>query len=400
MKKFVTLMVLMAVVTLGFGQKNVRQTASNYLREGKLDKAMETINQCVQDPSTAQDSKSWFIRGNIYLEIANTKDENYKKLDPNPLQQAFDSYKKSLEFDPAKDNAKKEFYEDIYKKLEWQRNTAYSQAADQYNKKQYKDAMTNWELAANAMAAIDVPDTLSIFYAAACANILKDRTKEKELYIQLLKLNYKSPAVYRSLSDVYRQEKDSANALKVAKMGQKLFPNDLLLFIAETNVYLTFNDVDKALKNLKLTIKKDTTNASAYFALGTIYDNIANDTAKKEEVREDAFNQAIVAYKSAIRLNPAYFEPNYNLGALFVNKAASINDQANKLPLDAEAEFKKLKVVAESYLAQAAPFLEKASEIQPNDLNTLFSLKQIYARTNQPDKLKAINERIDKIQKK
>ena len=89
-------------MTLGFAQKNVRQTASNYLKDGKLDKALESINQCVQDPSTAQDAKSWFIRGTIYLEIANTKDEKYKALDPNPLQQSLDSYKKASEFDTKK----------------------------------------------------------------------------------------------------------------------------------------------------------------------------------------------------------------------------------------------------------------------------------------------------------
>ena len=93
MKKFLLLVILLMTITFGFGQKNVRQTASNFLKEGKLDKAMESINQCIQDPSTATDAKAWFIRGNIYLEIANSTDEKYKALDPNALQQALDSYK-------------------------------------------------------------------------------------------------------------------------------------------------------------------------------------------------------------------------------------------------------------------------------------------------------------------
>jgi hypothetical protein len=395
MKKVAFLVVLVMTIATGFGQKNVRQSASNYLKDGKLDKAMESINQCVQDASTAQDAKAWFIRGNIYLEIANTKDENYKKLDPDPIQQAFSSYKKAFEYD-----TKKEYTEDIFAKLNWQRTNYFNQAVEFYNKKQYKDAMTAFENGAGAYSIMNLSDTISLFYAAACATMVPDREKAKQYYLQLIKANYKSPTVYVSLSDLYRQEKDSVNALKVVQMGEKLFPNDLKLFLAETNIYLTFGNTPKALRNLQLATQKDTTNPTIFFALGTIYDKIANDTLQSQKNRDEAFTQAVLAYKSAIRLNPKYFDPNYNIGALYVNKAASINDEANKLPLDAEAQFKKLKDEANEYLAQAAPYLEAATDIMPNDLNTLYSLKQIYARTNQADKLKTVNARIDALQKK
>jgi hypothetical protein len=46
------------------------------------------------------------------------------------------------------------------------------------------------------------------------------------------------------------------------------------------------------------------------------------------------------------------------------------------------------------------PYLEKATELQPGDVNTLVSLKQIYARTNKTDKVKAVQEKINAAQKK
>ena len=183
-------------------------------------------------------------------------------------------------------------------------------------------------------------------------------------------------------------------------MGQQLYPNDLRLFLSETNIYLTFNKTDKALNNLKVALAKDSTNYSVAFALGTIYDNISNDSSKTVAQRNEAFENAVAAYKNAIKLFADYFEGNYNLGALFVNKAASINDEANKLPLDATAQYEKLKKEADSYLEQALPYLEKATELQPADLNTLISLKQIYARTNKTEKMKEVQEKINAAQQK
>ncbi len=394
MKKFAVILLFAVSATVAFGQKNVRQSASNYLKDGKLDKAMEAINQCVLDPSTAQDAKAWFLRGNIYLELSNTQNAKYKELDPDPLPKALESYKKAVEFDP-----KKEYYDDIVAKLNWQRNNYYNAGVDNYNKKMFKEAMVNFSKGAEVLEMANVPDTVSLLNAATCASLANEKESAKDLYIKLLKLNYKSPQVFMTLSDIYRQDKDSVNALKFIRMGQQVYPTDFRLFLSETNIYLTFNKTEKALNNLKVALKQDSTNASVAFAMGTIYDNLSNDTARTVGERSDAFKNALDAYKNAIRLNADYFDAIYNLGAIYVNKAATIEEEANKLPLDATAKYDQLKAEANSYLETALPYLEKASILQPSDLNTLVTLKQIYARTNQNDKVKAIQEKINELKK-
>jgi tetratricopeptide (TPR) repeat protein len=395
MKKFALILVLVTSITIAFGQKNVRQTASNYLKDGKLDKAMEAINQCVLDPSTANDAKAWFIRGNVYLELSNTKEEKFKTLDADPLTKALESYRKAIEFDP-----KKEYYDDILAKLNWQRNNYYNTAVDNYNNKLYKDAMINFGRGAEVLELAKVADTVSLLNAATCASLAEEKAASKQYYLKLLKANYKSPTVFITLSDLYRQDNDSANALKYVRMGQQDYPNDLRLFLAETNIYLTFNNTPKALNNLQVAMAKDSSNYSVAFALGTIYDNISNDTSKSIAQRNEAFGNAVSAYSKSIRLNPEYFEGNYNLGALYVNKAASINEEATKLPLEETVKFDKLKKEADNYLEKALPYLEKATDLQPDDINTLFTLKQIYSRTNKPDKVKAVQAKINAVQKK
>jgi hypothetical protein len=58
-----------------------------------------------------------------------------------------------------------------------------------------------------------------------------------------------------------------------------------------------------------------------------------------------------------------------------------------------------LKPIFEARFASALPYLEKAYELDPNDYNTLLSLKQLYAKTNQTDKYKVINEKLKALNK-
>jgi tetratricopeptide (TPR) repeat protein len=395
MKKIIFVLVLVFSITLTFAQKNVRQTASNYLKDGKLDKALETINQCLQDASTAQDAKAWFIKGNIYVEIANTKEEKYKSLDPEPLQKALEAYKKAIEYDPKKD-----YYEDIFAKLNWQRNNYFNAAVDSYNKKAYKDAMTGFENAASALSLANVSDTVSLFYAAACANLAGEKGKQKQYYTDLLKGGAKSIVIYASLADIYRLEKDSATALKVIRAGQKIYPNNLQLTLSESNVYIFFNDVPKALSTLNLAASKDSTNYLVFNAIGINYQKIYEDTLKPKENRADAYKRSEAAYLKAIKLKPDFYDVQLNIASLYFNSAVPIALKANALPLDAKEQYDKLVAEVNSFYTLALPYLKKADELQPNDLNTLNSLRQIYASLGDKENQKIIQVKILELRKK
>jgi Tfp pilus assembly protein PilF len=175
--------------------------------------------------------------------------------------------------------------------------------------------------------------------------------------------------------------------LAVIKDGKELFQNDFDLIIAETNIYLGTNQNAKAKKNLKVAIEKDPNNSTIWFAYGTIYDT------------EHNIDSAEIAYKKAIELKPDYFDPIYNIGALYVNKASEILEAANKLPFEETQKYEAEKIKADSFLRMSIPYLEKALEMQPNDKNTLISLKEIYTRLQIYDKLKVINAKIEEIKK-
>jgi hypothetical protein len=395
MKKILFVLVLVFSITLTFAQKNVRQTASNFLKDGKLDKALENINICIQDVSTAQDPKAWFIRGNIYLEIANTKDEKYKSLDAEPLQKALDSYKKAIEFDPKKD-----YYEDIFGKLNWQHNNYFNAGVDSYNKKSYKDAMLDFENAANVLSIAKVTDTVSLFYAAVNASLAGEKAKQKQYYIDLLKANAKSISIYASLSDIYRLEKDSADALKVIGAGKKLYPNNLQMTLSESNVYIYFNDVPRALSTLSIAAQKDSNNYFVFNAIGLNYQKIYEDTLQSAAARNDAYKKSESAYLRAIKLKPDFYDVELNIASLYFNSAVPLALKANGLPLEQKDAYDKLVGEANNYYKLALPYLKKADELQPNDLNTLNSLRQIYSSLGDTENLKVIQAKILQLRKK
>jgi len=395
MKKIALVVVLALAVTLGWAQKNVRQTASNFLKDGKLDKALESINQCVQDPTTAQDPKAWMIRGNVYLEIANSKDPKVQELEKNPMQMALESYKKAIEFDPKKD-----YFEEIFTKLNVERNKFFDVAADNFNKKNYTEAMNNFEKAAMSLSITNIPDTASLFYAAASASMAEKRDKAKEFYIQLIKANAKSVTIYSSLADFYRQDKDSSNALKVIRAGKKINPNNLQLVIAEANVYNSFNDVPKALETLNVAAQKDTANYFVFNAIGANYQKIYEDTTKPEAMRKDAYAKSEAGYKNAIRIKNTFYDAYINIASLYFNSAVPLSLKANGLPLEQKDNYDKITAEANKFYSQALPYLKKADELQPNDLNTLNSLRQIYTSLGDKENLKAVQDKIMQLRKK
>ena len=111
-------------------------------------------------------------------------------------------------------------------------------------------------------------------------------------------------------------------------------------------------------------INLDPENSLLYFNRGTIYDQ----QGKLENAESD--------YLKSIELDPSSFGSNYNIGALFFNKAVELNNSANSTSDD--KKYRSLKKQADVYFNKGLPYLEEAHLLNPKDKNTLLSLKQLY----------------------
>lgn len=379
MKKLTVIIIMLSVIGSAFAQKQDRTTAFNYLRKGQLDKALQFIEPTISDPTTMNDAKTWFYRGNIYLQIHMSEKPEFKNLDPNALTKAFESYQKMLQLD-----TKKEFYYDAIKNLLVISEQLYNTGVESYKASNYNAALENFEKAVAVSASYDNIDTLAIFNAGLAAESAVNYPKAIEYYNRLIELNYPQPLIYSSLSGVYLAQGDTLKAFEAINKGREKYPEEFALLITETNLYLSTGETEKAMTNLQQAVKTDPNNPTIHYAVGASYDQMGNKA------------EAEKAYIAAVQLKPDYFEPNYNLGALYVNQAAEIINEANKLKLG-DPKYDVMKLEADGILQKSLPYLETASKLDPKDKNTLIALKEIYTRLSMIDKLKEVNTRLSEM---
>ncbi|MCX6231563.1 MAG: tetratricopeptide repeat protein [Bacteroidetes bacterium] len=377
MKKLILLVGMVASITMLSAQSTKVQSAFSYLRSGRLDKAIENIEPAITNEKTMNDAKTWNYRGRIYVQIF--PDTNFRKLAPNSIQIAYDSYQKSITLDKDK-----EFEDNNRIGLLACADQYFELGVIHYTAKDFANALASFDKTIRIKSTYGVNDTLATFNALLSAEKVKDNKKTKEYCISLIRSNFNQPTIYISLLDVYKDEKDTVKAIKTIENGLKKYPNNFDLNIAQANLYLYIGDAQKSEKALNAAIAKDPNNYMLYFAIGTSYEKMNN------------FEKAEEAYKKAISIKPDYFDANYNLGALYVNSHISIITKANALSLN-DKNYDVLKKQADAELVKAMPYLEKSDELQPNDRVVLSALKDIYVRTNNLEKLKIVNQKLSNL---
>ena len=404
MKKYVLLTAIIISTFFGYSQNSKVVSAFNYHKNGKLDKAKANIDPATVHPKTMNNAKTWFYRGNIYIDIYRSDDSTYKNLDPDALDKAYEAYTKATELD-----TKKQYTLEILQRMPIVGEAYFNDGAKKYNLgmsamneqdtvlaiEEFNNSVASFENAFDIYSEAGHIDTTTIYYISIAADLAQDYDKAKKSLETLIEMEYPEPSIYTTLANIYyKQDKDVDKAIEVYAAGRMKYPKDLNLILNQTNVFLAENMTEKALNNLELAAVIDKENPTIFFAIGAKYNEVVDDTTKSEEMRQNAFEKATEAYNKAIELKPDYFDPNYNMGALYVNKAAATIDIANRLPLDAQDEYDKLKNEADDYLKTCLPYLEKARELDPEDRSTLVSLKEIYTRLKMYDELKEVNAKL------
>lgn len=376
MKKIVLLLGLSMILSIGFAQNFERTSAYNYNKDGKLDKAKMAIDKASTNAKTMDDSKTWLYKGMIYYNIASSPLPMYKDLDANAAIIAYEALLKAKELDVKAKNTK-----DINAFLQNLVNVFYSEGGQKFKDNDYQGAITDFEYAFKIAETAGAFDTIAAFNIGM-AGVLSDNPEIAAEYLQkCVDVDFEDPRVYMFYNRSAKQLGDTVRALEILKLGREKFPNELSLLLETAQVFLEKGETEKLQTILHTAVEQDSTNANLFFLLGKTYDD-SGDVITAEKY-----------YLEASVVNPEFFEAYYNLGAIYVNKAAELQIEANDLPLDKMKEYNALIEKADINLEKALPYLEKSLELNPEDIFTINALKEAYARLKMNDKLEElINE--------
>ncbi|MBL7825470.1 MAG: hypothetical protein JNJ57_02490 [Saprospiraceae bacterium] len=381
----------------------------------KLQEAREKVENALKTPEGQALGSAWQTKGDVYNTMLQ-KDLARRMIDPkapltgdNDALAAFEGYKKAYEL-----ATKKYEKSDAIKGISEVHGHLINIGVTKYEAKEYEKSFLSFKASVEGhdllkengqKSALDDPKMLDdqIYFTGLIATMANRCKDAVVFYDRLYKKGTDNPAVYEGLYNCKMEAGDEAGANTVLAEGRKKFPDDTALLFVEINAYLKAGKLAELTSRLEQAIAKEPENVGLYVTLGNVYDNLYQASLKDKNDADAVkyFDLAKNQYTAAIKLNPNHLDANYSLGALYYNKAAVRTQEMNALPDDySSAGLKKMESMKNEVMGlfdQALPFFQKAEQIDPNDMNTLIALNEIYARKDDEKNSPEIKKRLDTV---
>lgn len=351
-----------------------------------IQNAKTSIDKASANEKTANMPLTFALKAAIYSSLA--VDDTVATRSAPLFSTADEAVKKAKELDTKGDN--KKLIDAANVNLAQYKLTA---GVQEYQNKKYDEAYRDFDYYRTVLP----DDTNAIYYTALSAtNAGEKDPKYYPLaitnYNKLLTTKYSgNPKAYLDLSTIYLLTKDTVNALKTAGEGVVKYPSNSDLRKREIEIALQSGKQNDVLTKVQAAITNDPQNKLLYYYLGLTYSQVAEaanaraDAAKVEATKTTEHATALAnyvkaseAYKKALDIDPGYFEANMNMGYVLIRPALDIFNAANKLPASKQKEYEAAIAKSNAQLEVAKPYLQKAVDLQPKDLNALTNLRNYY----------------------
>lgn len=383
----------------------------------------EKLIQGVPSGKDAEDAAYYLTKGDIYNTIASQiviiKQTGLGSLDKlpkvtEPAMIAYNAYAKALAI--AHKSANKYELSKALKGIQETQLNLYNLGIYSFEDNKYNSSYEHFNSVLKAHALLKFNNKSSSIddanayddqqYITALAALNAGKTSEAlNLFEQLYKSNYDKAVIYESLYKLKIEENENAinEAYKYLEEGRKKYPEDVALLFAQINHFLKQGKLNELINKLKMAIAKEPDNVVLYSTLGNVFDNLyqKESQAGNKQKATEYFNNALNYYNQALNKNSKYFDAIYSIGALYYNKAAGLTQELLAFGDDFSKEgvkkydTKKAEVFAE--FDKSLPYFKKAENLDPNDINTLIALKEIYARKDDLTTSNEFKKRLEKV---
>jgi len=380
------------------------RTANNGpLVKSTLSKAKIAIDKAAQNDKTSTLPETYALRAVIYAHTAMA--DSIESTSTPIFVAAEEALIKAKEMDTKKENEK--YFASTEAALAQSRMNIGSVL---YKGKKYDDAYKAFELAQKYAKG----DTLAIYYAGISAATAKNNKAAIDQYKKLTPTKFSElDKVYMDLSSLYLSEKDTINALNIAAEAVQKFPANAELRKREIEISLQAGKAQQVLEKITSAIANDPKNKTLYLYSGLVYSQAADANATKISKTKDAamlaslqkekaenYAKAADMYKKAIEIDPTYFDAVLNMGYVTLNPAIDTYNAAQQLPAAKQKEFDAALAKSKAQFDAARPYLEKATELQPNSVDAWSNLRTYYIGTQNAAKANEIKAKIDDLSSK
>ncbi|MBW3546099.1 MAG: hypothetical protein KY428_10970, partial [Bacteroidetes bacterium] len=296
------------------------EKAYNHFKANELEKSLEAVEIACKNKSTADDPRSWYLKGLIYKEFY----QQYPDSLSHYREKALQAVVHCISLD------KTNILKDDCKAVSSFIHTSYFNDALQY---------LNQENYAKALGILQkfTADSTDAYYAEALfysgyASLMQGKSSESYKYFQkALGAGYQDPLIYDQLSHSYLEQELDAEALAILQEGRSLFPEDTRLQLSALNLYMHLQKYIEAEGIAENYLIDHPTDIEVMLMAGTIYEKrFQADTIK----RDSYFLKRKNIYLSVLKQDPENILANYNMGITLYNQAVNIINMSDPYNMD------------------------------------------------------------------
>lgn len=404
--KYVVLASALLISVTSFAQKDEIKAAEKALRKGNSQEAVTILQGAESLLSNADDDQKaqfFFVKGNAYLDLANKKVDEDKN-----LATAATAYLSLV--DAEKTSGKNKYTSDAAKSIiEIKYKLINSAIADSKVENHSDSAKKLYDA-----YLLDKKDTLNLYYAASTYVNAKEYDQALKIYQDLKQMKYsgrgtnylainkltgeedlfttaverdrmvnmgthekptvevtpsKRAEIYKNMALILVDAGKTEEAKSAIEEARTENPEDTSLILTQANLYLQTKDYETYKKLINEVLEKSPNDADLVFNLGVLSAN-AKDVVNAEKY-----------YARTMEINPQYLNAYINMAALKLEPENAVIAQMNKLG-NSDKDMKRyavLKIERQNIFKSVIPYLEKAMEVDPKNVDVANTLLNVYS---------------------
>jgi tetratricopeptide (TPR) repeat protein len=363
-----------------------------------VEKGLKNTQNAKQNTKSA----TWVKLGDAYLDLGRNC-----STDSSATQKAYDTYVKALEVEKAAGGKKAKDIEDILKSKNLG-DGFLQQGAAYYNSKNMAMASKFFGMSSK----INDKDSTAALYAGIVDQSLGNNASAIESFKKYFANGGKDPAVFYSLAQIYKIEKNFPAAIETLKKGSEIHPGDKDLKNEVINTYIASNNIEGAIGDLEKMVAVDPKNVLNLANLGLLYDSKSQEVNNEIQKIKDQLSKSsttdlekqlasekdkLSIYEGEIATLTAKLKKEPKTAAATKKRIAEVTSQkvsieegitkingdiaSKKASLSNNSDVSKLPALEAKFKEgkeKALQYYKKTLDIDPNNYDANFNLAVLY----------------------